>query len=87
MLGFSTSEKRSGREVPVVGWQQPLARDQAPMTEATLEALPIRMRATAMQVVPASIGRQLRQLYDDFTNEPIPTHLLVLVRRLENLAT
>jgi hypothetical protein len=63
-----------------------MARDQAPMTQATLEALPIRMQATAMQVVPASIGRQLRQLYDDFANEPIPADLMVLVRRVENLA-
>ena len=63
--------------------------DRALMT-AALEALPIRMRdtgkAAARQAVRASIGKHLRELYGDVANEPIPAHLMMLVRRLENLA-
>ena len=40
-------------------------------------------KAAARQVVRTSIGMHLRRLYDDVANEPIPGHLMVLVRRLE----
>ena len=43
-------------------------------------------KAAARQAVRASIGKHLRELYGDVANEPIPAHLMMLVRRLENLA-
>ena len=60
------------------------------------EALLIRMQGTGKAAtrhyVPASIGRQLRQLcgenlrqiYGGIPNEPVPDHLMVFVRRLDN---
>jgi ADP-ribosylglycohydrolase len=44
-------------------------------------------RNAATQAVPASIGMHLQRRYDDVANEPIPAHLMVLVRRIDNLAT
>jgi len=38
------------------------------------------------QAVRTSIGEHLRQLYGDVSHEPIPAHLLALVRRLDDLA-
>jgi Anti-sigma factor NepR len=44
-------------------------------------------RNAATQAIRTSIGNRLQQLYDDVANEPIPAHLMVLVRRIDNLAT